>query len=102
MRSGFARAVLFVAIGAGCCLGQNPKSEIRNQQSQVTAGRPNFLWISTEDISPDLGCYGDDYARTPNLDRLASEGMRFTNAFATAPVCAPRRSAIRAVNSRKR
>ena len=58
------------------------------------AARPNVLWISAEDISPDLRCYGDEYARTPNLDQFAAEGARFTNAFATAPVCAPSRSAI--------
>ena len=56
--------------------------------------RPNILWISAEDISPDLGCYGDSYSITPNLDRFATEGVRYTNAFATAPVCAPSRSAI--------
>src|SRR5262245_18202871 len=55
---------------------------------------PNILWISTEDISPDLGCYGDSYAVTPNIDRLAAQGARYTNAFATAPVCATSRSAI--------
>src|SRR5690242_8347324 len=63
------------------------------QATQATR-RPNILWISTEDISPDLGCYGDAYAVTPNLDRLAAQGVRYTNAFATAPVCAPSRSAI--------
>ncbi|MFH1574437.1 MAG: sulfatase, partial [Acidobacteriota bacterium] len=56
--------------------------------------RPNILWISAEDISPDLGCYGDDYAHTPNIDRLAAQGVRYTNAFSSAPVCAPSRSAI--------
>lgn len=56
--------------------------------------RPNILWISTEDISPDLKCYGDEYAVTPNVDRLAAQGVRYTNAFSTAPVCAPSRSAI--------
>ncbi len=55
---------------------------------------PNFLWISLEDTSPRFGCYGDTLARTPNLDRLASEGRRYTNAFSTAGVCAPSRSAI--------
>ena len=59
-----------------------------------TTVRPNILWITAEDMSPDLGSYGDAYARTPNLDRLASQGSRFTNAFAVAPVCAPSRSAI--------
>lgn len=56
--------------------------------------RPNVLWITAEDISPDLGCYGDTYARTPNLDRLAREGVRYTHAFATAPVCSPARSCL--------
>ncbi|MCP4836925.1 MAG: sulfatase-like hydrolase/transferase, partial [Phycisphaera sp.] len=47
----------------------------------------NLVWISAEDMSPWLGCYGDDTVPTPNLDRLAAEGVRYTNAFATTPVC---------------
>jgi len=56
--------------------------------------RPNILWISCEDMSPDLGCYGDDYAITPNLDAFAEESVRYDNCFAHAPVCAPARSGI--------
>ena len=56
--------------------------------------RPNILWISTEDISPDLGCYGDAYARTPHIDRFATQGVRFTRAFASGPVCSVSRSSI--------
>jgi len=56
--------------------------------------RPNILWISAEDISPTLGCYGDAYADTPNLDAFAAEGVRYENAFTHAPVCAPARSGI--------
>ena len=56
--------------------------------------RPNILWISFEDTNPFYSCYGDPIARTPNLDRLASEGCLWTNAFSTAGVCAPARSAI--------
>ena len=56
--------------------------------------RPNILWISLEDTSPRFGCYGDPIARTPNIDRLAAGGCRFPNAFSTAGVCAPSRSAI--------
>lgn len=56
--------------------------------------RPNILWISCEDISPLLGCYGDITATTPNLDRLASEGARFTHAFSCHGVCAPSRTGI--------
>jgi N-sulfoglucosamine sulfohydrolase len=56
--------------------------------------RPNIVWISNEDMSPRLGVYGDTLARTPVLDRLARESIRYTNAFCTAPVCAPSRAAI--------
>lgn len=55
---------------------------------------PNILWISAEDLSPRLGSYGDEVARTPNLDRLATQGRRFTRAFTTAGVCSPSRAAI--------
>jgi arylsulfatase A-like enzyme len=56
--------------------------------------RPNIVWISNEDMSPRLGAYGDGLARTPVLDRLARESLRYANAFTTAPVCAPSRAAI--------
>lgn len=56
--------------------------------------RPNILWISCEDTSPDLGCYGDRYAVTPNIDRLAAEGVRYTRCFTHAGVCAPSRSGL--------
>jgi N-sulfoglucosamine sulfohydrolase len=56
--------------------------------------RPNIVWISNEDMSPRLGAYGDALARTPVLDRLARESVRYTHAFTTAPVCAPSRAAI--------
>jgi N-sulfoglucosamine sulfohydrolase len=56
--------------------------------------RPNILWITCEDISPHLGCYGDKRAKTPSLDKLASEGVRYTHAFSVSGVCAPSRSAL--------
>jgi arylsulfatase A-like enzyme len=55
---------------------------------------PNILWITCEDINPNLSCYGDDYAVTPNLDALAARGMRYTNASSNAPVCAAARTTI--------
>ncbi len=55
---------------------------------------PNILWITAEDMSPTLGCYGDDYAITPHIDQLASEAVSYDNAFATSPVCSPSRSCI--------
>ncbi|MBA3417060.1 MAG: sulfatase-like hydrolase/transferase [Chloroflexia bacterium] len=58
------------------------------------ADRPNILWITSEDNSPYLGCYGDPLARSPNLDRLASQGVRYRNAFANAPVCSTARTTL--------
>jgi len=60
----------------------------------AAAERPNILWISIEDTSPKLGCYGDQYAVTPNLDKLAGEGCRYTRTFSHSGVCAPTRSGI--------
>src|SRR5687767_2751700 len=56
--------------------------------------KPNIIWILSEDISVDLACYGTPLVKTPNLDAMAEAGIRFTNAYATAPVCSPSRSAI--------
>ncbi len=56
--------------------------------------RPNVLLIVSEDNGPELGCYGDQHARTPNLDRLASDGVRFENAYVTQSVCSSSRSTL--------
>ena len=61
---------------------------------EVKQDRPNILWLVSEDNGPFLGCYGDENANTPNLDKLATEGILYENAFANAPVCAPARSTI--------
>jgi uncharacterized sulfatase len=60
----------------------------------AAADPPNFVFIGCEDISPDLGCYGNGFVQTPNLDKLASQGARFTRCFTHAPVCAPSRSGL--------
>ncbi len=57
-------------------------------------GRPNILWITCEDMSPNLGCYGDSYAVTPHLDRLAGGSVRYLNAYSVIGVCAPGRSTL--------
>jgi arylsulfatase A-like enzyme len=61
---------------------------------QSKSDLPNILWITSEDNSPFLGCYGDRNATTPNLDQLAREGFRYTNAYANCPVCSPARNTI--------
>jgi len=63
-------------------------------REKVPEELPNILWLTSEDNSPFLGCYGDEFATTPNLDKLASEGFLYTHAYANAPVCAPARNTI--------
>src|SRR5690625_7813467 len=62
--------------------------------AQPSEDKPNILWISTEDHSPIIGAYGDEYAHTPNLDRLAEQGIVYKNAFVSSPICAPALSGI--------
>ncbi|MCH7725940.1 MAG: sulfatase-like hydrolase/transferase [Planctomycetes bacterium] len=56
--------------------------------------RPNILWITSEDNGPHLGCYGDKFADTANIDKLAARGSVYLNCWSNAPVCAPARTAI--------
>jgi len=58
------------------------------------ADRPNVLWFVVDDMSANFGCYGEQTIATPNVDRLAKEGVRFSRAYVTAPVCSPCRSAL--------
>jgi N-sulfoglucosamine sulfohydrolase len=62
--------------------------------AQLAPAQPNILWLVGENLAHDLGCYGAAHVHTPHLDRLAAEGTRYTNAFATNPACAPSRSAF--------
>ncbi len=56
---------------------------------------PNIVLIVVDDLGwSDLGCYGSEFYETPNVDRLASEGLRFTHAYAASPVCSPTRAAL--------
>ena len=60
----------------------------------IAADHPNILWVTSEDHGPEMGCYGDKLARTPNIDAVAAKGMIFKHAWSVAPVCAPARTAI--------
>lgn len=62
-------------------------------RAQTRRDRPNILWILGDDLGPQLGCYGHPLVHTPNADRIANEGVRFTHCFTTAPVCSASRSA---------
>ena len=62
--------------------------------ADVPAKKPNILWFVVDDMSANFSCYGEKTIQTPHVDRLAREGTRFANAFVTAPVCSPCRSAL--------
>lgn len=81
------RDLVFLLVALASCVG------VLNRQT-AAAEQPNILWITAEDMSPTLGCWGDSYADTPSIDRLARDGVRYTNTFATAPVCSPVRSCL--------
>lgn len=76
------------AVTASAFMGTPPIALAASQ------AKPNILWITSEDNGPHLGVYGHEYADTPNLDKLASRGVIFTNAWSNAPVCAPARTTI--------
>ena len=64
-------------------------------QNSFTAEKPNIVFVLADDLGwSELGCYGNTFHETPNLDRMAKEGMRFTQAYAAAPVCSPYRAAL--------
>ncbi len=71
-----------------------PACTPKEKEKVITQEPPNIIFIISEDNSPFLGCYGDKLAHTPNLDKLAGEGVLYENAFACAPVSAPSRSSL--------
>ena len=81
----------FLRVAGAACVSLCVAPSHANAQSTRP---PNILWLSSEDMSPNLGCYGDPHAHTPVIDALAAKGKRFSRAFAVAPVCAPNRSCI--------
>jgi N-sulfoglucosamine sulfohydrolase len=77
----FVSLVIALGVAVGPAPAQAPK-------------KPNILWIIGEDMGPHWGCYGTKEVSTPNLDKLAARGMRYTRFYTTAPVCSPSRSAF--------
>ena len=94
-RRDFLKTAGAAALGAGLLgAGAGCRSSAAGRGAAAAGETPNILWITAEDISPVLGCYGDAYAHTPRLDALAAEGVRYTGAFASAPICSPARSCL--------
>lgn len=81
-------AVSFCALATLASIGPNLRAA-------EAAPRPNVILIMLDDLGwADLGCYGSTYHKSPNIDRLSKQGMRFTQAYAAAPVCSPTRAAL--------
>ncbi len=97
MRRNNRRTLYSVALIAGFALSalslDTPRASHAAQKTPATR-RPNVLWLIAEDFGVELGSYKTKEVWTPNLDRMAAEGMRFTRAYTTAPVCSPSRSAF--------
>jgi len=91
MANGLTRREMVKAMGVGAVVTALPAGRARAAGDKR---RVNVLLITSEDNGPHLGCYGDPYARTPHLDRLAGRGTRFANAAITNPVCSPSRGSI--------
>jgi len=89
------RQVLRLAVlGAVAVAASKITAAAQDASTRPVLGRPNFLWLTCEDLSPILGCYGDAYARTPHLDAFAKSAVRFDHTFAPAPVCSPARTGL--------
>jgi N-sulfoglucosamine sulfohydrolase len=89
------KGLVYMVAGSGLLIsGFSCKNPCKPEPAKQFPVQPNILWISCEDISPHLGCYGDSVAHTPNLDILASQGIKYNNVYTSAPVCAPCRSGI--------
>ena len=97
-RRGFIKSASFAAaaLALGGCSAKTAGLGSRfPKEGKDTKVKPNFLFILADDMGwSQLGCYGSNYYETPNIDRLADQGMRFTDAYAACPVCSPTRASI--------
>jgi len=85
----------FLRAAALCAAANAVPSRLSASQNWNRKQRPNVVLILADDLGyGDLGCYGQSKIRTPNIDRLASEGIRFTQAYAGSTVCAPSRCSL--------
>jgi arylsulfatase A-like enzyme len=84
-----------ISLGATALALQGPQAASKLFAGEVTNRKPNFILILVDDLGwMDTGCYGSGFYETPNIDRLATEGMRFTDGYAACAVCSPTRAAV--------
>ena len=89
-----AALMVVVAMAIDFDYSHGDEASVQDAGGKWSASKPNILWIMIEDWSTDLSCYGTPLVHTPNIDRLASEGIRFEHAYTTSPVCSTSRSAM--------
>lgn len=93
MRSNYFLFALLALLLTACGDSTQPTTEVQEPSPHLDF-RPNILWLVAEDLSPYLPAFGDSTVETPNLSRLAAEGVRYTRCFSPSGVCAPSRAAI--------
>jgi len=88
------RRKFLASVSSGLAVSSLARSAGVSRRGRV-AGPPNFVFILADDLGwSELGCYGNRFNETPNLDSLARKGLRFTQAYAAAPVCSPYRASL--------
>ncbi|MCF8262435.1 MAG: sulfatase [Melioribacteraceae bacterium] len=97
-RRNFIKGTTAASFGAAMIpnilMPKNIKANHNSHFNSSNSAKPNILWVMAEDICPDLGCYGNHDVETPNIDKFATEGTRYTNAYTTCSICSPSRSAM--------
>ena len=84
-----------IGLGAAAFAIKSSRDATRLFANEATSNKPNIVLILVDDLGwIDTGCYGSKYYETPNIDKLAADGMRFTNAYAACAVCSPTRAAV--------
>ncbi|MEA1997629.1 MAG: sulfatase-like hydrolase/transferase, partial [Gemmatimonadota bacterium] len=96
---GCAHGAAGLGLGAGlfgqCTGGRAPEKSTVPVKGTARPGKPNIIYILADDLGyGDLGCYGQQEIKTPNIDSMAAEGLRFTDHYAGSTVCAPSRCCL--------
>ena len=86
-------SIFALSVWAGACTTIEDNQMPETWDADASATRPNIVLVLFEDMSPRVGAFGDELAVTPNFDKIAAEGVRYTNVFTTSGVCAPSRAA---------